>query len=348
MEQHSGAALVLAADIGGTNTNCAIMDGTRALFARRYPSGHTVNAEETLLHFLSEAAAAGCPRPILACVCAAGPVRNGTIAMSNTAWVLTKAGLEKALGMRCFLLNDFSAVAWGILSVPPGRSQAVTALAMPDGTMPKPDARGLIVALGAGTGLGCGFITQDGDGPRVYPSEGGHINLPVYNEDSARLSAFLATRYESPIGAEAAVSGLGLGAILAWLASEAPKPGELVCQILKAKANEQARLISDAAVSDTVCALAMGMFVDLYARVASSIALAFLPYGGLYLAGGIAAKNAGWFIEGNRFMRGFLASYKEHTRAILERTPVFILNNYDISLSGAALAASVLSQRELT
>jgi len=90
----------------------------------------------------------------------------------------------------------------------------------------------------------------------------------------------------------------------------------------------------------------MDMFVRLYARVACDAAAVFLPTGGVYLAGGVAAKNLSRFTEGDRFMRTFGMAYREHVRDIAARTPVFVVKDYAISIYGAANAALHMARRE--
>jgi glucokinase len=83
----------------------------------------------------------------------------------------------------------------------------------------------------------------------------------------------------------------------------------------------------------------MDMFVKLFARVAADYTATFLPSGGIFLAGGIPAKNEARFLEGGRFMAMYERSYAKHIRAILAKTPVMIVEDYSISLYGAANAA---------
>ena len=83
----------------------------------------------------------------------------------------------------------------------------------------------------------------------------------------------------------------------------------------------------------------MELFVKMYARYASTAALFFLPLGGLYLAGGIAAKNERWFVDDHRFMKTFECNYNERVRPLLAATPVHLITDYDVSLYGAAHAA---------
>ncbi|HPE37271.1 MAG TPA: glucokinase, partial [Spirochaetales bacterium] len=268
------------------------------------------------------------------------------IRMSNAAWILDQAAIAASLGMPCFLINDFSAVAWGILTLHADRDDELTVLRRPDGSAAHGDPWGPMVALGAGTGLGCAWTTRDGGRPRVYPSEGGHVSIPVYDDQSERLASWLKARYSRPAGVEAAVSGQGLANIFLFLSGVDAHPTQTSLDILSQPESRRPALIAAAAGSDSLCARAMTMFVELYARTAANMALAFMPSGGIYLAGGVAAKNLAWFTDGALFMRNFLDSYREHTRAILEDTPVYVVRNYDISLVGASNAARVLSGAE--
>ena len=102
---------------------------------------------------------------------------------------------------------------------------------------------------------------------------------------------------------------------------------------------------SAASDGDKVCGDVIRLFVDSYARAAQSSALHYIPHGGLFLAGGIAAKNLKFIEEHGRFMEGFRLNYQVATQAILSEVPVFVLKDYDISLYGAAHAA--ISKEEI-
>src|SRR5258707_8952881 len=73
-------------------------------------------------------------------------------------------------------------------------------------------ARGPIALLGAGTGLGAGFLLWDGDAYRVCSSEGGHATWAPRTADELALHAFLARRYDH-VSCERVISGPGLAAI---------------------------------------------------------------------------------------------------------------------------------------
>lgn len=83
----------------------------------------------------------------------------------------------------------------------------------------------------------------------------------------------------------------------------------------------------------------MEMFVEAYGAEAGNLALKLLPYGGLYIAGGIAAKNLPLMQERD-FMDAFTS--KGRMRGLLTRVPVHIVLNPQVGLIGAAICASRL------
>ncbi|OHD12961.1 MAG: hypothetical protein A2Z96_00850 [Spirochaetes bacterium GWB1_48_6] len=64
-----------------------------------------------------------------------------------------------------------------------------------------------------------------------------------------------------------------------------------------------------------------------------------LPFGGLYLAGGIVGKNLEFFTENHLFINTFEEHCNPNIRKLLKEIPVFVINDYSISLLGAANAA---------
>ncbi|MEM5838722.1 glucokinase, partial [Pediococcus acidilactici] len=90
---------------------------------------------------------------------------------------------------------------------------------------------------------------------------------------------------------------------------------------------------------DRLCEQTMELFVEAYGAEAGNLALKLLPYGGLYIAGGIATKNLPLLKEGI-FLRAF--ANKGRMRSLLENVPVHIVLNSQVGLLGAALAAARL------
>ncbi len=346
---------VLAVDVGGTNTSLALMQGVsqklELLLERSYLTKKESSLSRLMLSFLAEARDRGLSKASACCISAAGPLEGRTIKLTNASWILDASLIENETGMPVKLINDFSAIAWGVLLLDTKNSAELLQLEDMDGRKPEPDPGAPILVLGAGTGLGYGFVLRDSGRQRVYASEGGHASLPVYDAETRALSSWLEGRFSFAAGTEAAVSGPGLSNIYEFLAF-GKEPGgaagarEKAAKIMHLEEAKRPEAIALAAEEgDSLCMHAMDIFVRLYARAAADAATVFLPRGGIYLAGGIAAKNARWFTEKRRFMDSFAKGYREHVRAIAKATPVFIVRNYSISLYGDAFAALMEPER---
>ena len=82
---------------------------------------------------------------------------------------------------------------------------------------------------------------------------------------------------------------------VSWEAADKDKRGAIVAKC--------------AAGGNKVCTKAVEIFSQCYGSEAGVAALKWLPYGGLYISGGIAAKNPEW-VTGETFM----AAYKDKGR----------------------------------
>lgn len=334
---------ILTADVGGTNLNLALLapagSGFRLLRKARFETQKERSLVEPIRRFLGEDPDV---RPGRACLCGAGPAAEGRIRLTNAPWDIDGPALERALGIPVRVVNDFIALSAGTLHLDLADPDQVTPLPHADGSLPAVDPAGLALVVGAGTGLGVGFLVRGPGGTRAFPSEGGHIGLPVFDEDSLALWRHLAEGLPGPPGAELAVSGPGLARILRFLVDtrRIVRTPESV-GVLALPEAERPAAISALAETDPACGRALVIFVDLYARVCADLCAAFLPTGGLFLAGGIASKNAGQFLREGRFMARFERNYRDHLDRLARATPVFLARDYDLSLYGAAHAWSV-------
>ena len=156
--------IVLAGDIGGTNARLALVDltadATRIVATEVYPSGDFPGLAPIVTTFLSRTRG----RPRRACYGLAGPVVDQRSHLSNLSWEVDAAQLGADTGIRrTLLINDFSAVAWGIARLGPDDLATLQ-----EGT---PAPHGPIGLIGAGTGLGQGFLLWNGERYGVYRSE---------------------------------------------------------------------------------------------------------------------------------------------------------------------------------
>ena len=332
---------VLTADVGGTNLNLALLTPEGSQYRLLRKARFNTQEERSLLGPIQRfLAAEPSVRPNRACFSGAGPVLDRRLHLTNAPWDIDAAALERDLDMPVHLVNDFTALSCGVIQLNLADASRVTPLPHGDGSLPAADPQGLALVVGAGTGLGVGFVVRTSLGARAFPSEGGHIGLPVFDEDTLALWRHLQEGLPGPPGAEMAVSGHGLVVIFRFLLDSRRVPWTpIATAILSLPDADQPAAVSAQAATDSACGRAMAMFMDLYARICAELCAVFLPTGGLFLAGGIAAKNKEHFLD-RRFMARFERNYRAHLDQLMRATPVYLVHDYDLSLFGAAHAPS--------
>jgi len=323
--------IVLAGDIGGTKTllTLARVEGTRVepLVERRYPSGEWPEFAPLLADFLTRLAETGQPEHAAACLGVAGPVGGEKVKVTNLPWVLDPVALARQAGAPVRLINDFGAVAHGIAALAPEDLHTL----QPG----EPRSRGVRAVIGAGTGLGHAILApRTGGGHTVLGSELGHAEFAPADERQADLWRWLRARH-GRASWEHVVSGPGLGAIYQWLVESGARPGEALARA--AAEGDPAAAVGAAAEHDPVAQEALALFVQAYGAQAGNLALACLPRGGLYVAGGIAPRLIG-ALSGGGFTTAFRA--KGPMTGLMERIPVHVVLNPKVGLLGAALAAA--------
>jgi glucokinase len=328
--------VLLAGDIGGTKT---ILRLVKSLHEAEYPSTAFPDLIPMVRQFLADAA----DHPTIACFAIAGPVVNQTSKLTNLGWDLEADRLAADLNLeKVSLINDFAAVGYGILGLQPEDVHILQA--------GEPDEIAPIGVIGAGTGLGQGFLTHDGSAYQVFGSEGGHADFAPKTPLEFDLSRYLLERnHIERVSVERVVSGQGIVAIYQFLrdrqmSSEGTEVGAIVSQweaeMGRAhKTVDPAAAISQAAIakSDRLSEQTMELFIAAYGAEAGNLALKLLPYGGIYIAGGIAAKNLALISESETFINAFVS--KGRMRSLLENIPVKIILNRQVGLIGAAVCA---------
>lgn len=338
--------LVLVGDIGGTKTLLRLVEMPIATTEEKQPTLKQENLYEALYssqdfpdlvpivrRFFEEASQklGNKPEPKGACFAIAGPVVGNRSVLTNLSWTLDTERLEHELNIpQVTLINDFAAVGYGVL----GLSPADVHVLQPG----KPQSAAPIAVIGAGTGLGEAFLIRRLDDYYVYASEGGHTDFAPRNDLEYELMQDVMRRNNiERVSVERVVSGLGIKGIYEFLRDRAISAGEKVPDEVPDQA-----AISKAAIekSDRLCEQTMHIFVEAYGAEAGNLALKLLPYGGLYLAGGIAAKILPLIEENDRFLNTF--HRKGRVSPLVKQVPVHVVTNPQIGLIGAAICAARL------
>ena len=307
--------MFLGGDLGGTKTLLALAERDvsgriRIVHQQRFASADYPTFDALLDEFVVD-------RPAIdsACFGVAGPTDGHNAKLTYLPWRLVGADLEQRFGIgRVVLLNDFAAAANGLALV-----DAREIITLHPGS---PVERAPRVILGAGTGLGvAGLVWQDG-GYRVIPGEGGHFGFAPQTAQQGELWRWLLER-NGRVTTEDIVSGPGLARIHAFLGGRPRQPDEI---------GNAAR-----AGSDPLAREALRLWLACYGAFAGDLALHWLARGGVYLAGGIAAKLMPE-ADCAPFIAAFLAK-REHSE-LARSMPLRLLTAEDLGLRGTLACAA--------
>lgn len=318
--------MILVGDVGGTKTILALFtkeQGNEGCIKKQYfLSADYQSFSELLVEFLSDISLS----IEAVCIAVAGRIVDGDCDATNLPWVLKCGEIGQQLSIESVrLINDLEATAWGVLSLP---EQDFVDL------NPESEYKvGNIAVLAAGTGLGESVIAWDGEDYHVIAAEGGHADYAPNNQEEISLLQYLFTQYPEHVSCERILSGDGLHNIYQYLQKNSKNQIKPELKALFDK-NDPAAVISDQALlgKDKLCIQTLDMFCRIYGSESGNLALKCLPYGGVYLAGGIAAKNLP-FMQNGKFMEGFLS--KGRYRQMLSQIPVRICINPEVALLGA-------------
>jgi glucokinase len=330
-------SFMLAGDIGGTNSNFGVMEiSTKKpiLCLSLHAKSQTIKNFSELCSVIVEHLIKRYNLTVTRlCIGVAGVIgqQRTQVKPTNLTIVLDTHELIQAIPQltQCTLINDFEAVGLGLDSIDPAAVVTIN---------PGKGVNGAQKAcIGAGTGLGKVALFLDKHSQHYLPlaSEGGHADCSAQSEQEYAFFKFLQERDDRvyPVSWERVLSGNGISSLYQFL-------GETKTY-LHTSVHEEIRttgfkpdLISRYSHEDKHCYDTFVMYTIFYARCAKNFALDVLAQNGLYISGGIAAKNLSLFTT-EQFREHFFASSKQSN--ILHDIPLFVITDYNISLYGAAM-----------
>jgi glucokinase len=282
----------LVADVGGTNTRVALAQGRRVLeeSVKRFENDKFADLDSVLRRYLAEA---GALIPAAACVAMAGPVRDGRAVMTNLGWSMDKAGLAAVTGAPVVaILNDLQAQGHALGHIDDRNIRILTPFSAANAHAAK-------LVIGVGTGFNAAPVFDTEAGRFVPPSESGHVNLPIRDAADLAMGLFVAAAKGCP-SVEDVLSGRGVEAVYRWHVAQNTGPQDLsahdIMTAVQAGTNPQA----------TATARVM---TRMLAEVAGNLALIQLPFGGVYLVGGVARSLAPYLTD-----FGFAAAFRNKGR----------------------------------
>jgi glucokinase len=348
---------LLAGDIGGTKTLLRLVKPEsphHSEYEQIYSSQEYADLVPIVSKFFSAAQIhLGTEVELkIACLAIAGAVIDRSSYLPNLSWHLNADRLQQELHIsRVELINDFAAVGYGISQLPPDDLYTLQT-GQPQQHAPK-------ATIGAGTGLGEGLLIHNGRDYQVISTEGGHADFAAQSLQEFEFVRYLCQQQQiDRVSNDRVISGRGIVAIYQYLRDTGNLSENLdLANVVKIWEAQTEKLVDPAALisalamppsgdnpnakADPLAAATMKMFISVYGAEAGNLALKILPYGGLYLAGGIAAKNLPLLTDGT-FVSAF--NHKGRVSNLLGKVPVYVILNSQVGLIGAAARAANLAK----
>lgn len=330
--------IVFSGDIGGTTTRMRFTEFTgsdkiRVIKNYRYHNSDYPSFDAVIDAFFAEA---NLNKNLVesACFGVAGPIVNETVKFTNLPWEIKTTDIKTKLKLdKVALINDFVAIGYGLERL--ARSDLLT---LQEG---KECEGGIKAYIGAGTGLGIGFMIYCQGRYEVYPTEGGHVDFAPTDEMQLELLRFLYKKHHR-VSFERVLSGQGLVNIyqfvLAYKNYDEEENLKLSTLIDSKRHIDIAATIVESAIkhNDVIAKRALDIFIRIYGAAAGNLALTTLPFGGLYVVGGIVPKILSEIKTGS-----FLEAFTDKGRMtdLIKNIPLHVVLNTDIGLQGAAVYA---------
>jgi len=265
----------------------------------------------------------------------------------------------KDLGITVKIINDFAAQGYGVLTLPPKSLVPLN----PSNPSPTPNGPKLVIGPGTGLGYcyltSSGEVddvadpssdSQSGD-YTVQTSEGGHGDFTPRSNFERLLLSNLCARYNAEecgslgnrtkanrVATERVVSGAGIQNIYEFIRyqpNQKTLSPDADCSIRTSqkidekidaspKGDMAAIIAKHAMRQDPACELAMRTFASSLANEIGSSILRFLPSGGVYISGGVTAKNIG-LLKTTKFWEE--VCNRGRLQKIVQGVPVFVVDN---------------------
>jgi glucokinase len=306
---------ILVADIGGTNSRFAHFAANKKgelslVNTKWFETAHFRSFSHLLEQLNKTKFSLMSHKADIVVIAIAGPVEDGIYSSPPfISWDINISNALQDFGFKkCFLINDFVAQAFACRSPIAELSEEI----LHGRIIPEEP----IVILGAGTALGMATLVSDAaQGYIALPSEGGHTNFPFTSKRECEFQEFLLQELgEAYVTNNHIVSGRGLSYTHRFLTGEILEPEDVA---LRFQDNSETLIWA----------------ARFYGRTCRNYALENLARGGVYVAGGVAAKSPK-LLTHNAFKAEFYSS--NTMAAILKEIPVFLIRDEESGLWGAA------------
>jgi glucokinase len=354
--------IVLIGDIGGVHSRFRLLNMTSNIsnipIILKEVNESTVShnsLEELIINFLSDIKPE--QKPEYAFMSMPGPIENNCIiTLPNIQhWKLyngTELGIK--LGINNFIfINDFEGNGYAIQTNLIENKDYIVLNKV------KPKKNGAKLMIGPGTGLGMGYLLKDNNSKyyTIGSSEGGGRDYAPKSNYDLKLRSYIKNELNvENVSLEKMCSARTLIPIYKFLHiyendnkdenskfkrepklakkidnfheyKEINKINEINSELIKKGLNNQCKLSKKTLL----------VFIEIFGEIAGDLALFTLAYNGVYLLGRLTRELTPLILDNTIFMNHF--KNKDHFWFLLERIPVYLIQNENIELIGVTEAA---------
>ncbi len=324
--------MILAGDIGGTNTRLGLFTPKRGpdapIALKKYQSRAYTGLKEIVQSFLDEHQIS----VSRASIGVAGPIKKNRASITNLPWVIDGNDLCHETGIKqVCMLNDLEAMAFGIPRLDDSMIEAIN-----PGVPVSKCTKALIAP---GTGLGEVFLTWDGTRHQPQRSEGGHTEFGPRNALEIDLLSYMLKRYNH-VSYEWVCSGIGIPNLYSFLKDTGRYSEPTTLAKALAKAVDKTPLIVDAGIREPkkhpICVAVLELFTSILGAQAGNLAMTVSSFGGMYVGGGIPPRIAE-YIRSPLFLEAF--QDKGRLGSMVADMPIYLITHPNTALFGAACHA---------
>jgi len=296
----------LIADIGATNSRCALLDDKGRVIADEIFSNTELSGVDGLLdRYLQDRRSSD--RPRRAALAVAAPVLRDRVQLVNIDWKFSIEDLKERFRLAgLIVINDCAAVAWGVPDLTSSDLQKIGS--------GEAKSRTPVAVIGPGSGLGVAALIPSTDGWTSVAGEGGHTSISPITPTETAVVEQVRSR-SGHCSAEDLLSGPGLINIYNAL-------GQLAKRQIPSLTPPEVSAAADG--GDPLALEARAIFFSLLGTAAGNLALTVGAHGGVFIAGGIIPKLTAALAESD-FRERFEA--KGAHRSYMEAIPTYVITD---------------------
>lgn len=321
----------IVGDIGGTNSRLAVYNNYgEQIFGKTYNNnlhrycikgGFYLICQEFFISW-NEYSITNNFKLDKCCLAIAGNIYQGKVELNNKSiWgKIREKIVAHIFNIPVEFINDFIGSSYGVLLLDLEKDVEFI-----QGSIESIKKNSPKCLIGAGTGLGQSYLTCNSNEYVAYPSEGGHSNFSPQNNKEYELQTWLIEKYSkntkfNRISKERVISGKGIVDIFKFL-----NGNNYECEQIDSNTISKNSKIYFLGKND-IFTETMKIFTNCYGNVTGNLALQFLPFGGLFIVGGIASKNIEW-IKSPEFLNPLLN--KGRLSNLIKNIPIILVNSVD-------------------